>query len=71
MTLGQFTKDELDTVLEKFKSRNAADLDEILSEEWKARKFNNMLIRLSNTVYKQNTIEKRGKKAAFGSSKER
>ena len=42
--LGPFTKEELDLVLRKIKNRKAAGLDEILSEVWKTRQFDDILL---------------------------
>ena len=58
ITLGKFTDEALDIVLTKIKSRNVAGVDEIPSEPWKTRKFDYLLLRLFNAVYKQNTIKK-------------
>ena len=49
--------EELDTVLTKIKNRKAAGLEKIPLEVWKTRKFDNILLRLCNTMYKQNTTE--------------
>ena len=56
--LGQFTQEELDLVLRKIKNRKAAGLDEKPSEVWKARKFDDILLRYCNTVYYQNIINR-------------
>ena len=56
--LGPFTQEELDSVLRKIKIRKAAELDEIPSEVWKTRQFDNMLLRHCNAVYNQNPIER-------------
>ena len=56
--LGPFTKEELDSVLEKIKNRKAAGLDEIPPEVWKIRKFDDILLRQCNAVYSQNRIER-------------
>ena len=42
--LGQFTEEELNVVLTKIKRRKAAGLNEIPSEVWKTRKFENVLL---------------------------
>ena len=42
--LGQFIQAELDVVLTKINSRKAADLDEILSEVGKKRKFDELML---------------------------
>ena len=56
--LGQFMEEKLDALLRKIKNRKVAGLNEIPSEVWKIRKFDDLLLWLGNTVYKQNTIEK-------------
>ena len=56
--LRQFTEEELNIVLTEIKSRKAADLDEIPPEVWKTRKFEDILLRLCNTVNKQNPFKK-------------
>ena len=56
--LGQFTQEELDSVLRKIKNRKAAGLNEILREVWKIRQFDYILPRHCNAVYNQNTIDK-------------
>ena len=43
--LGPFTKEELDSVLRRIKNRKAAGLDEIPSEVWKTRQFDDILLR--------------------------
>ena len=43
---------------ERNKSKKAAGIDEMPPEVWKTRKFDNILLWLCNTVYKQNIIEK-------------
>ena len=47
-----------DVVLKKGKSRKSTGFDKIPLEVWKIRKFKDILFRLCNDVYKQNTIEK-------------
>ena len=42
--VGQFTQEELDSVLRKVKNRKAAGLDEISPEVWKTRKFDDILL---------------------------
>ena len=42
--LGPFTQGELDSVLRKFKNRKAGGLDEIHSEVWKTRQFDDILL---------------------------
>ena len=58
MKLGQFAQEELDVVLTKIKNRKTASLDEIPLDVWKTRKFNNLQLQYSNTVYNQNMIER-------------
>ena len=55
--LGQFTLEELDSVLRKIKNRKVAGFDEIPSEVWKTRQFD-ILLRHCNAVYNQNTIDR-------------
>ena len=55
--LGQFTKEELDWVQKKIKSRKAAGVGEKPAEVSMSKKFDDKL-RLCNAVDKQNTIEK-------------
>ena len=45
-------EEELDSVLKKIKGRKAADLNEIPAEVIKARKFDDILLRLCNVIYK-------------------
>ena len=54
--LGPFTQEELNSVLRKIKNRKAAGLDEIPSEVWKTRQFDDILLRHCNTVYKSDSI---------------
>ena len=56
--LGQFTLEELDVVLTKIKSRKIAGLDEISPEVKKTGKFDDILLRYCNVVYKQNIIDR-------------
>ena len=56
--LGQFTQEELDSVLRKIKKRKAAGLDEIPLEVWETREFNGILPWHCNAVYNQKTIDK-------------
>ena len=49
--LGQFTREELDSVLRKIKNRKAAGLDEIPPEVWKTKQFDDILLRHWNAVY--------------------
>ena len=51
-------QEELDSVLRKIKNRKAAGLDEILSEVWKTREFDYILLHHCNAVYNQNTIDR-------------
>ena len=44
-------------MLIKIKNRKAAGLDEIHTEEWKTREFDDILLRHCNAVYNQNTID--------------
>ena len=53
---GLFTQEELDSVLRKIKNGQAADLDEIPSEVWKTRQFDDILLWQCNAVYNQNPI---------------
>ena len=62
--LGLFTQEELDVVLRKIKNRKAAELDEIPQKVGKTRKFDDLLVRYSNTVYNQ-ALQRDGQKAAF------
>ena len=63
--LGQFTPEELNSVLRKIKNRKAARLDEIPPEVWKTKEFNDILLRHCNDVYNQNTIDKWTKGCIF------
>ena len=56
--LGQFTQEELNSVLRKIKNKKAAGLDEITPEVWKIREFNDILLWHCNAVYNQNTIDR-------------
>ena len=56
--LGQFTQEELDSVLRKNLNKKAAGLDEITPEVWKTREFDKILLPHCNAVYKQNTINR-------------
>ena len=56
--LGAFTPDELDSVQRKIKNRKEAGLDEMPTEEWKTRQFDDILLRHCNAVYNQNTIDR-------------
>ena len=58
INIGPFTKEELDSVLRKIKNRKAAGLDEFPPEVWKARQFDDILLRQCNAVYDQNRIER-------------
>ena len=44
--------------LRKIKNRKAVSLDKIPPKIWKTRKFDDPLLRLYNTIYKQKTIQK-------------
>ena len=55
--LGQFAEGKK-SVLKKMKSIKAAGLDVIPFIVWKAKKFDDILLELCNTMYKQITIEK-------------
>ena len=54
--LEHFTEDELDAELEKNKSGKPAGLNQRPLEIYKRKEFDTILLRLSNAVYKQNTI---------------
>ena len=56
--LGPFTQEELDSVLRKIKNRKAAELDKIPPKVWKARQFDDILLRHCNAVYNQNPIDR-------------
>ena len=56
--LGSFTLEELGSVVRKIKNRKAAELDEITMEVWKARLFDDVLLRHCNAVYNQNPINR-------------
>ena len=56
--VGPFTQEELDSVLRKIKNRKAAGLDEIPSEVWKTRQFDDIRLRHCNAVYNQNPIDR-------------
>ena len=58
MKLCLFTEKEFDTVVKKIEKRKDAGLDEILTEVWKTRKFDDILFRLRNAVFKQNSIKR-------------
>ena len=50
---------ELDAVLKRIKKpRKAAGVNEIPTEVWKTKKFDDIILRLFKGVYKQNTVEK-------------
>ena len=63
--LGQFTQEELDSVVRKIKDKKAAGLDEIPPEVRKTREFDDMLFRHCNAVYNQNTIDRWTRDASF------
>ena len=56
--LGQFTQEELDSVLRKIKNRKAVGLNEIPLEVWKTREFDDILLQHCNAKYNQNTIDR-------------
>ena len=56
--LGPFTQEELESVPRNMKNRKAAGLDEIPSEVWKTRQFDDILLRHCNAVYNQNQIDR-------------
>ena len=56
--LGQFTLEELDSVLKKIKNRKAVGLMKYSLEVWKTTEFDDILLRYRNLVYNQNAIEK-------------
>ena len=64
--LGQFTQEELDSVLRRIKNRKAAGLDEIPSEVGKSREFEGILLRHYDAkIYNalvRNCIEPKSKK---------
>ena len=56
--LRQFMEEELDSVLRRIRNRKAAGLDEIPSEVWKTRQFDNILLQYCNALYNQNPIDR-------------
>ena len=56
--LGQFTQEELDSVLRKIKNRKAVGHDEIPPEVWKTKQFDGILLWHCYAVYNQNTINR-------------
>ena len=56
--LGQFTQEELSSVLRKIRNRKAAGLDKIPPEVWKTREFDDILLWHCNAIYNQNTIDR-------------
>ena len=56
--LRPFTPEEFDSVLRKIKNRKAAGLDEIHTEVWKTRQFDDILLRHCNAVYNQNPMNR-------------
>ena len=56
--LGLFMQEEFDSVLRKIKNRKASGLDEIPSEVWKSRQFDDMLLQHCNAIYNQNPIDR-------------
>ena len=67
--LGQFTQEELDSVLRKIKNRKVARLDEIPPEVWKIREFDDIQLRHCNAVYNKNIIDRWTKGFIFPSPK--
>ena len=57
--LGQFTQKGLNVLLKNIENRKAAGPDEIPPEVWEKKKFDDLLLRYCNAVYKQNTTERR------------
>ena len=55
---GQFTQEELDSVLRKIKNMKAAGDDELPPEVWKTSEFDDILLQHCNAVYNQNTIDR-------------
>ena len=51
-------QEELDAVLRKIKIWKTAGLDEIPTEVWKTKEFDDILLRHCTAVYNQNTIDK-------------
>ena len=47
--------EELNEVLRKIKNRKVTGLDELPPEVWKIRKFEDLLLRFCNVLYKQDT----------------
>ena len=56
--LGQFTREEFDSLQKKIKNRKDAGLDKIPPEVWKTRKFDDILLQHCNGVYNQNQIDR-------------
>ena len=56
--LGPFTQEELDSVLRKIKNMKAAGLDKIPPEVWKNRRFDDILLRQCDAVYKETPIDR-------------
>ena len=56
--LGQFTQEDFDSVLRKIENRKAAEFNEIPPYVGKTREFDDTLLRHSNAVYNQNTIDR-------------
>ena len=69
LKLGPFTPEELDSVLRKIKNRKAAGLNEIPSEVWKTKQFDDMLLQHCNAVYNQDPIDRWIKDASSPSLK--
>ena len=53
--LGQSTQEELNTVRTKIKNKKTAGVDEISTEVWKTRKFDDIMLRYCSN---QNTIDR-------------
>ena len=55
--VGVFNQEEFSVVLSKIKNKKPSSLDEIYPEIWMTRTFDDVLLRFSNAVYKENTID--------------
>ena len=53
---GQCIQEKLDAVQTKMKKKKAAGFNKIPPDVWKTRKFDDLLLRYCDSVYKQNTI---------------
>ena len=58
LSLSLYIYIHINSVLRKIKNRKATGLDEISSEVWKTRQFNDILLWHCNTVYNQNPIDR-------------